>query len=108
VEFAQLFVQLREVALPIKQAGQFDVCFQPQPLIVGALEGLEGERVEHANADASLFVFGIFLDEIKHVVDGLFRVVAGNSGLDVCEELAIVIDGLFNISNCLGKRSMSG
>lgn len=94
VEIPQLGIQLSEAPLSKKQPGQFDVCFEPQPLVVAALEGFEGEGVELFNADIGFFIFSILLDEIKHIIYRFFRVVARNSRLDVCEELAVVTDGL--------------
>ena len=39
-------------------------------------------------------VIRTLFDEVEHIVDGLFRIVSGNSRLDVREKLAIVLDSL--------------
>jgi hypothetical protein len=43
---------------------------------------------------SSFLIFGALFYEIQDIIDRLFGIVSGDSTLDICEEFAIMFNGL--------------
>lgn len=94
VKLAHLVGQATVVLLIKPETSQLCVCLEPETLVVCALERVECLGVELLHALVGSFILCILLDKVEHVVDGLFRIVASDGGLDIGEQLLVVLDGL--------------
>ena len=58
------------------------------------MEDIESQGIELFHATIRFAILGGFLDEVKHVVDRLFGIIACDGRLDVSKELFVVLYSL--------------
>ena len=79
------------------QTSQFDVGFQPQSLVIRTLKRLESLRIKLLHAVVGFLIVGTLLDEIQHIVDGLFGIIASDRRFHIGEKFLIVFDSLASL-----------